>query len=656
MSVPKSYVEFVLGTLTALLKDCADMYPDCTKEFERDEKRLSSAINSHGIEFALVTMPAFRKHFDKCLAEGRLTPSGLNNFGPIKRKGSVPRLFRGLILRVFDRNGTLRPDADPHAIRMIRQLLGAVRKLRLDCGLKNTREAVREYFRIDQSVEAPSPFWEQVPTDPIDPDDKVSFADYRVPEPIATLFESGPDPQKLADINGVLPVVQQVADLLTSTLGVFDPASWGTRHGRGAVSDQKFGAYKYAFKQWSDRLETVFPYADFGVANYGVWVDHVREGVVPQSSEVPTKLCAVPKTRTTPRIIAVECTANQWCQQSIRDYFYTRVSRTLLSSFIKFNEQEYNSELALRASQEQTHATIDLSSASDRISCGHVERLFRRSPELLHALRATRAAWLHQDICRISPRFSRIRKYSTMGNATTFPVQSLFFLALALACELYRRGWPVSFENIRRLKKVRVRVYGDDIITPNTSSGLLVDLIHHLGLKVNNDKTFERGAFRESCGVDAFAGHDVTSVNVMDVPRRAKPGSIVSTVDTVKNLIAKGLFHTARWIQNYAVRQGYTRIPTVKHGSGSFGWWPNYLVTPARLRTRFCTKTFRLYTQALTHESKEERETSVGSFGLLQYFTEAPKHVTSDVSTLGYMVRRPKVRLGLRWVPLPDAL
>lgn len=654
MSMQNSYAEFVLGTLTAMLKDFADMYPDSTKEFERDEKRLSSAVNSHGIEFALITMPAFRKHFDKCLSEGRLTPSGLNNFGPIKRKGSIPRLFRGLTLRVFDSLGALRSDADPQAIRCIRQILGSCRKLRVDCGLKNTREAVREYFRVDAAVASPSPFWEQVPSDPIDPDDTVSFSDYRVAEPIATLFEGWPHPSRLADINGVLPVVQQVADLLASTLGIFDPAAWATRHGPGAVADQRFGAYKYAFKTWAARLESVFPYAEFGVANYSQWGEQVLADVLPRETEVPAKLCAVPKTRTTPRLIAVETVANQWCQQSIREYFYKRVSGTLISSFIRFDKQEVNSELALEASLRQSHSTIDLSSASDRISCGHVERLFRRSPALLHAMRATRAGWLHQDICRLSPRYSRIRKYSTMGNATTFPVQSLFFLALALSCEIYRRGAPVTFKTIRELKKVKVRVFGDDIITPTTSSGLLVDLIHHLGLKVNTSKTFEHGMFKESCGVDAFAGHDVTTVNVMDVPRRAKPGTIVSSVDSVKNLLSRGYHHTAAYVQKSAEREGALGIPTVKHGSGSFGWWPNYLVTPRTVRTRFCRDRQSLQARVLTLSVRERKSSAVEGYGLLQFFTEAPKQVTSAVSTLGYLVRRPQVSLRLRWAFLDD--
>ena len=100
----KSYAEFVLGVYRALLVDCARHYPECAKEFDRDYKRLSSAIEQHGIRFTLDVMPSFRKHLDKCLREERLIPSHLIHFG-CRHGEAIPRLFRGLTLRVFDRSG-----------------------------------------------------------------------------------------------------------------------------------------------------------------------------------------------------------------------------------------------------------------------------------------------------------------------------------------------------------------------------------------------------------------------------------------------------------------------------------------------------------------------------------------------------------------------
>jgi hypothetical protein len=651
MIVHNSYVEYVLGTQSALLKDFADQYPDSTKEFERDLERLSSAVEHHGILFFLDVMPAFRKHFDKCLSNGCLTPSGLIHFGSAKRGETVPRLFRGLTLRIFDRIGTLRFDADPNAIRCLRQILGSVRKLRVDCGLQNRRKAVKEFFDIENEIPKPSEFWAQSSEEEIEPDDNLSFetATRTVALP---LFESHAHGE-VFDRPGLLRTLQQVADLVCSSLGEFDPFAHRAKHGPGAVTDFKFGDDKYRFRSWSRRLDKVFPYSDFGVANFSLWVDNVLQNEVPGDSDLPAKLAAVPKTITKPRLIAVESVASQWCQQILLDFFCTRIENTLLRSFISFRKQEYNGELALRASHEQSHATIDLSNASDRISCWHIERLFRRSRGLLHALRSTRTAWLRQDICGHLPRYTYLRKYSTMGNGTTFPVQSLFFLAAAIACELYVHKRRVSFKEVRALAGKQIRVFGDDIITPNTSSGVLVELLHHLGLKVNDSKTFEQGKFKESCGVDAFDGHNVTTVSIMDVPQRAKPGTIVSTVDVHNNLLVAGYFRTAAYVRKMA-EPHCRKIREVAHGSGSFGWYPNPLIpaVPATLRSKYCKDRQIQLVHAALVTTKQPRHAALGNSGVLQYHTEAPKRVTSAVSTLGYPLRRAQVRLGLGWVPL----
>ena len=135
-------------------------------------------------------------------------------------------------------------------------------------------------------------------------------------------------------------LVQQSADLITSMLGVFDPHEWWPKHGPGAVSDQRYGSYKYDFKTWPERLDSVFPYADFAFANYAqvplIPIDSDLHRSL--SVEKPAKLCAVPKTLSKPRLIASEPTSSQWCQQIIKDFFDSRyvmnrerrVSRTRL--------------------------------------------------------------------------------------------------------------------------------------------------------------------------------------------------------------------------------------------------------------------------------------------------------------------------------------
>lgn len=648
---PKSYAEFIRGTLAALLVDCAAEYPELTKELSRDLKRLHSAIDSHGIRFALDTMPDFRKHFDTCLGHRRLTSSHLIHFGSDKRGGTIPRLFRGLILRVFDRNGALKHCPDSRAIFWIRQLLGAVRKLKLESSAKDQGNAVSGFLKTDQEVRDGCLSWaDHSSFDPRAAQD-LSFKDLLAPLDSSVKFLPGLEPTDSNLPYGLLEKVQQVADLVSSQLGVFNPEDWRFRHGPGAVSDQPFGSYRYDFKSWPDRLDRVFPWEDFAFANYSqvptLSLDSRRAQEL--RKEFPARLLAVPKTLSKPRLIASEPTCLQWAQQCIKSYFYQRTRETFIRNFVDFTRQDRNGSLALAASQCGSHATIDLSEASDRVSLWHVERLFRRLPSLLDALQASRSAYIEQRVDRFLPRYSRIRKYSTMGNATIFPVQSLFFMSLALGTLFYKRGLTVNFTNMRRIGRTAVLVFGDDIIVPDDCSGLLVELLHGLHLKVNARKTFLEGNFRESCGVDAYGGTNVTSVSILDVPRRAGPGSIVSSVDVHNNLAEAGLLHTAAYIRKTASRAVSNKIRFVKHGSGLFGWSDLLGTYPTCTRVRWNKYLQVREEQCLVLKTKTKRFCPNEGSVLLQYFTEAPRRVTSVVSTIGALERRPKVSLGLGW-------
>jgi len=651
MTSMNSYAEFILGLYEAQFNDCALQYPALAKEFKRDLSRLSSAVESHGVRFVLDVMPAWRKHFDQCLASQRLTPSNLIHFGCGVKGGAVPRFLRGLTLRVFDLTGSLRPDPDVRAIRCIRQLLGVARRLRVECGPKVRSDTVREFVRTDLMVKSPTLDWESDEDFTKEELDSISFLD------IVPTSDSVKQGVFLAD--EISPLVyqhalriQQVADYLSACLGHFDPHEVRLRHGPGAVSDHKFGFNKYEFRNWPDRLDRIFPMADFACANYATWEESVlyRVSEAETRKEYPAKLCAVPKSLSAPRLIAAEPTSLQWCQQGIRDHLYSRVSRSVIGNFVDFGRQELNGELALEASHSGSHCTIDLSSASDRISCWHVERLFRRAPSLLAACRATRSVYIEQDICRYTPRFLRLRKYSTMGNATTFPVQSLFFLAIVLGSVFYTRGWEVCTKSFKDLGNRGVRVFGDDLIVPDDCAGPTVDALTAFGMKVNTHKTFLTGKFRESCGVDAYDGQDVTTVGVLSAPNRAKPGSVVSCVDVHNNLCNKGWYMTSAYIRKIVERLRVYKIRSVAHGSGSFGWWPNYISEEPNLETRF-NRDLHVREIRCHHQSVKNRvRPSEGSAAMLQFFTEASEVVERAKSSLHYPLQRAKSSLKLGWV------
>lgn len=653
MNPSQSQAEFVLGVYQAQLKDCACQYPELTKEFKRDFQRLSSALEQHGIMFALDAMPAFKKHFDKCLESRRLTVTRILHFGALGKGSVIPRLFRGLTLRVFEHNGELKAQPDINAIRWIRQLTGVVRKLRFESKIKDKGNAVQEFYQVDREVRSGDLNWDDHVTFAMEvQENATSFTDdVHSGESHCADLANDQNPPSKQDLLGLLRDCQRVADIITGNLGVFTPHAWRFKHGPGAVSDGVFGEYKYSFPTWSDRLESVFPYADFAVANYACVEEESLEDARVRGflQEPSARLHAVPKTIKVPRLIASEPASHQWCQQAVRDFFYSRVTHTFISQFLTFRNQSVNGELAKEASLCQSHSTIDLSSASDRISCWHVERLFRRSPSLLQALQSCRTETIEQNICRYSPRLYKLRKYSTMGNATTFPVQSLFFLTLALASVLNTRKLKVTMRNIVDLGDREVRVFGDDIVIPTDCSDVLIGLLKTLSMRVNDSKTFTGGNFRESCGVDAFSGEDVTVTSILEIPSNTSPNSIISTVDAHNNMQSAGYFCTAAYIRKTAGFKGYKKIREVRHGDGAFGWLVFGPPVNDGFRHRVHTGYQRLEIQCLTAVAVLRRKSTEGYPGLLQFFTEAAKEVTSAVSTLHHLVRRPKVKLRLRW-------
>lgn len=658
MTCMKSYEEFVLGTYEALLVDCASYYPALTREFARDYSRVRSAVDCQGIQFVLDILPAFRKHFDICLSKGRLTKSGLAQLRPYRRRGVIPRLFRGLLLRVFDDNGALRCDPDKEAIRLLRQLFGIAKRIEIASSRRDTARAARDFFRIDREVKSGDLRWDNHFDFDAEGAAELSFTDAQqnslsTESQLEFNLETDPKPLPL-DYPEILASIQRNADLITAYLGYFNPLEWKPRHGPGAVSDRRWGAYKYAFPSWSDKLEHVFPYADLAHANYAMAAqDSLVSPLTPSfRNEERSKLIAVPKTLSTPRLIASEPTSNQWCQQVVKDFLYERSSKTYISRFISFKDQTLNGKLALRASQDQSHATIDLSSASDRVSCWHVERLFRRSPSLLQALQSCRTGWIEQRLCRDVPTFQRVRKYSTMGNATIFPVQSLFFLAVALGVVCHIRRIRATPRSLRHLGSMEVRVFGDDIIVPIDCAEVVVDVLTSLGLRVNPNKTFLTGRFKESCGVDAYDGHNVTSVSILKRPVRTSPGSLVSSVDVHHNLCSAGLVATAAYIRKVAARTVSNQIPFVKHGSGLFGWSDLFGTEDTHTKVRYNRDLMRAEVRCLRPKVSEQRSTAVESAGLLQFFTEAAKEVTTSTSSIGWLLQRPKAGLGLGWVPL----
>ncbi|DAD52452.1 RNA-directed RNA polymerase [ssRNA phage SRR5466727_10] len=648
---------FLLGLYQSLLADVADDFPTLRVEFSRDWLRLCSLVENRGIRVFTLDFPEAGKHLEQCLSTETFTKSGLACFRPYRRRGIIPRLFRGLYLRIFDELGMLRLDADAHAIRWLRQLFYTAKKYRMECTPDAVFKTVDDFFDIERSIRSPNLDWEGDllggSEDGLERDQlaKLSFCDLR-PDHLSSvpdLFDSQTEEPSSRICEG-LDLLQNVADIVSSQLGVFQPLEWRTKHGPGATADGKAGRSKYDFPHWPSKLASVFPLDVFAYANYNLWVDSLATESGRGSHfclhEPPSRLLAVPKTQKGPRLIASEPIAHQWCQQAIKDYFQSRVSTTCLRSSISFRDQRANQRAAERASHDQRSATIDLSSASDRVSCWHVERLFRRNVSLLSALHATRTRWIENTIGGKHPKFHKLRKFSAMGSACTFPVETILFACIVVASVLQCRNLRATIRNIENISR-EVRVFGDDIVVPSDAGQSCVDLLGHLGFKVNSQKTFLKGFFRESCGLDVYKGVDVTPVYAMTYPRKTRPESVVSCVATHNNFARNYMINTAAYLKSTTQSSVKNSLPIVPYGSERPGLWSMPGDAPVRHPVRWNRNLQRLEHRVTVPEGKVQRYPDRGDSSLLQYFTEAPS--PTDKWKAG-VVLRASAKLNRSWV------
>jgi len=623
----KRYVEKFLDLLSGTLRDAVSLDPRLTEGVQKDVKRLATLSVEHGDALFTVLLPDLGKAFLAMLDQRFLTRTGLPLSRSINTRTMIPRLFSGLWLKVFDINGCLRHDADPNFVLLLRQLFEAGKKFESSCPPKAVYKTVEGFYDVESGLFPPSPFW-----------DLDWYSDHHYDHrSLGDVYDSDSGilerPIGFNQKRGMLDLCQRVADRVVSdTFGgawperaIFRPEEWAFRHGPGATSEAKRGGlFKYSFRAWNPRLDSVWQYDQFGVPNSSVLADSSALEASVQFIELHSRLIAVPKTMKGPRLIAAEPSSNQWCQQNVLDYICGHLQRqeTRLGGSIDFRRQDLSGASALSASESRSHATIDLKDASDRLSCWHVEAMFRGNSSLLNAMAACRTRYIYNAIDHKRPKIHKLRKFATMGSALTFPVQSLVFCIIALTACCKARG----LDEKHWAKFVpEVRVFGDDIIIPEWAYTTMLELLEHLRFKVNTAKSFADGNFRESCGVDGFKGYDVTPVKVKAFAESDRPGSVISAVDTANLLHKKGLWYTAEALRSSVDKLISRLVPVVQTGSGF--WGDESFVGPKldHLKRRWNHDLQRVEMRAFQPKAVSRKSRRFESHAnLLQYFTEDP--------------------------------
>ena len=285
-------------------------------------------------------------------------------------------------------------------------------------------------------------------------------------------------------------------------------------HGPGAVYPTVNTSDKSKFTSIYRTIEEYYPFAEYFCALPSFAWSHIVQyyGEIHEREHILARLVAVPKDSRGPRLICVHPKESIWIQQGCRRLLERAITAkgSPAHGRINFHDQTINGSLALESSKSKRFCTLDLKEASDRMSCKLVRFLF--GDYAYSYLSCSRAS----SVKLLDGRFIELRKWAPMGNALTFPVQSLIFYALVRAGIRSRYGFDCN----------DVYVFGDDILFPVEYYDGAVNALVRAGLVPNTAKTFRHGLFRESCGVDAFNGVDVTPHRLRGVDASSVSGAM----------------------------------------------------------------------------------------------------------------------------------
>jgi len=471
-----------------------------------DIATLISDVELQGEKVLTLWLPALGKAFERSLCVGELLFSGKDLSRARSKSDKRPRFMNGFYSLVFDADGDLLTHPSIDAIRAIRQVLNLHGKLKELPTVDKVEDAFQQYVDTDNEVSQVLP-----------PD---LLAEFR-----QTAREAwGPYfsyMERLVFAEGFLP---------------------DAKHGPGAVSQKLSSNGKWRNKEWTERLESYFRATEF--LSHDLAYEGEDVTLHPPGSEPPARVVAVPKTAKAPRIITIEPVYNQFVQQGLAAMFERWMYQ---HPQVSYEFREPNMRLARAGSVDGSFATIDLSEASDRISLRLVKELFGDHKYLLGAILACRSMTSELD----DGTTVQLRKFASMGSALTFPIQTLVFATMArMAVKRVSKGWP-------GIETLPIRVYGDDIIVPEHAALETVYILEALGLKVNLDKSFWTGMFRESCGGDYYAGSDVS------ITRTRK--RIPTSRRDVDELVAIVAFRNLYWKQ-YGESEVVTGLDAIIEG------------------------------------------------------------------------------------------
>lgn len=526
---------FLVNLLTAFVTDVGNQFQMKSRAQHSLLNWLLSRLENEGIAFVTKTLPKIGKHLDRSLLDGKYTPC---SYLRKQKHGNLPVQFSGLFGAIFNSDGTLLCKPCPDAIRLIRQISFMFYKL--ECEFTDEQMAL-------------------------------SYANFKATEQAAIT-------EIPHEYHGVLYYAQE---LVREIFAGFNPHDITPRPGPGQTACRTPREKRYEPAVLYPQVDVQYPYSRYFYCGWR----HLRDRrsdlyTLPVVLNPVSRLLAVPKDSRGPRLICEEPQEMMWFQQGLGRAMMDWIeNQPVTKGHVNFSDQTINGSIALASSIDGRQATLDAKEASDRVWRIVVELLYHDVPWLRDALLALSST----HVMLPGNEIIETQKYAPMGSALCFPVMSTVFYALIYgtlqARDPLRKKWDILKD---------IFVYGDDIICNTDDVPDILATLPHFGLMFNNEKCCFSGKFRESCGVDAYAGVNVTPVKLKTLTVSKSGRSLKKWTDTHENLFKRGLWATADVVRKHVDR--LVKLPCVTDASPVIGYklWPGQHAPFSSLKGRYC--------------------------------------------------------------------
>lgn len=590
-------VDLILSILSDI------QYLTTARSVELDKKTILSRVKHEGLSFLTITLPSFGDDFFLSLENGKIDSTLFKSF---KKSGQIPAFMQGIVSLVFDRQtGVLLDNPCVSSIKHIRQMTFMFKKLLIPCKPEKVAKAKGDYLTVEQELSV-----------------------YNLPS------------------NEIHEKFKCISALLWSDFDYnFNSFELYPKHGPGATCESISGNQKFTHKTWYTRVDQYFPFHNFAYSNENCEKEFNDCTFVDEEQELPVKVITVPKTLKSPRIIAIEPVCMQYTQQAVSRYLIPKIERhRFIGGQINFTNQSVNQKLAIIASIDRRQATLDLSSASDRVPLTSIISMLYCCPNLLEAILACRSKKAKLDDKVIS-----LSKFASMGSALCFPIESMYFYTLCILGLFRKHNTPVTSENIIKYSK-EVFIYGDDIVIPSDCADTVIETLQLYNCKVNTNKSYVRGNFRESCGMDAYCGEDVTPTYLRHIAPKSRKstGAIAAWVSTCNQLYQNGYWNTSSYMKNH-IEKHIGKLPICGPCCSGLGLRSyQKLVTFGRWSKKYMRYEIKAYTI-----QPVKRKDKISSYSALnKCFLSSFHNVNYDLCEdhLVKTERRGHVRLKRRWI------